>query len=109
MKSIAPYQGPPPGWLGDPADRDFMRNGLCRNMPAHEADRMFFSDNLSRDEKRRAILSARNMCAQCPIAGQCQEYAITTHSDYGVWGGLTEDERQQITRRPKGGRRRVEV
>ena len=37
----------------------------------------------------------RVQCAPCPIWEQCLGYA-THHENYGVWGGMTTEERQSI-------------
>jgi WhiB family transcriptional regulator, redox-sensing transcriptional regulator len=42
---------------------------------------------------------AKEICAACPVAGQCLEYAIETHQPDGVWGGLTAVERHRLVRR----------
>ena len=42
---------------------------------------------------------AKAVCATCPVAEQCLEYAIQTHQPDGVWGGLTAVERHRLVRR----------
>ena len=42
---------------------------------------------------------AKAICATCPVAEQCLEYAIETHQSDGVWGGLTAVERHRLVRR----------
>jgi WhiB family redox-sensing transcriptional regulator len=42
---------------------------------------------------------AKTICAACPVAEQCLEYAIETHQPDGVWGGLTAVERHRLVRR----------
>ena len=42
---------------------------------------------------------AKAVCATCPVAEQCLEYAISTHQSDGVWGGLTAVERHRLVRR----------
>ena len=42
---------------------------------------------------------AKAICAQCPVAEQCLEYALETHQSDGVWGGLTAVERHRLIRR----------
>lgn len=37
----------------------------------------------------------RFTCAPCPIWSQCLKYA-TNQEQYGVWGGMTNDERQSL-------------
>jgi WhiB family redox-sensing transcriptional regulator len=42
---------------------------------------------------------AKAICAGCPVAERCLEYAIQTHQPDGVWGGLTAVERHRLVRR----------
>lgn len=41
---------------------------------------------------RHEIKSARGVCARCPIQVQCLTWALTNETA-GVWGGLSENER----------------
>ena len=50
---------------------------------------------------------AKNICAGCPVANQCLEFALRTLQDYGVWGGRTEDERRSIRRSRRAAARRA--
>ncbi|MGH8895765.1 MAG: WhiB family transcriptional regulator [Egibacteraceae bacterium] len=40
------------------------------------------------------------VCAGCPVSGPCLEWALVTGQQDGVWGGLSEDERRALRRRP---------
>jgi WhiB family redox-sensing transcriptional regulator len=42
------------------------------------------------------LKTARDMCAICPIVAQCAEYGIKNEPEFGIWGGLTVKERDQI-------------
>jgi WhiB family redox-sensing transcriptional regulator len=42
--------------------------------------------------------TARRYCAGCSVAQECLIFAVTTNQEYGVWGGLDEDERRQVRR-----------
>jgi WhiB family transcriptional regulator, redox-sensing transcriptional regulator len=42
---------------------------------------------------------AKAICATCPVAEACLEYAIATRQSDGVWGGLTGIERHRLVRR----------
>ena len=37
--------------------------------------------------------AAKAICATCPVLEQCREYALSAHEPYGIWGGMTEEER----------------
>lgn len=39
---------------------------------------------------------AKSFCAGCPVREVCLAHALTTREDYGVWGGLDEDERAEL-------------
>lgn len=45
------------------------------------------------------IEEAKAVCGQCPVIGQCRQWAFDSGEDTGVWGGLSEDERRVIRRR----------
>ena len=47
-------------------------------------------------KKREA--EAKAICAGCPARDACLAYALDAGEAYGVWGGLTEDERRAILR-----------
>jgi len=79
-----------------------------------QADRdLFFSPDGERGlAKRRRERAAKAICASCPVREDCAFYAIGNHERYGVWGGLSEHERELIWRdlspvrqRPGRGRR----
>lgn len=36
------------------------------------------------------------MCAACPVVAQCRSHALEVREPYGVWGGLTEAEREVL-------------
>jgi len=44
------------------------------------------------------IAAAKSICAACPVLAQCLDFALEARQDYGVWGGLTEDERRSLRR-----------
>lgn len=42
---------------------------------------------------------AKSVCATCPVAEACLEWALATRQPDGVWGGLTPIERHRLVRR----------
>ncbi len=44
---------------------------------------------------------AKAVCATCPVAAECLEFALASRQHDGVWGGLTETERRRLRRRRK--------
>lgn len=43
---------------------------------------------------RNKINDAVAVCATCPVVQQCQQYAIANEEEFGVWGGLTPEQRR---------------
>lgn len=49
---------------------------------------------------------AKSICQSCPVLDKCKAWALTKHELYGVWGGLSEIDRDEVWRgRRKGSRR----
>ena len=46
------------------------------------------------DEEAEAL----SICATCPVRAQCLDYAIRNREAYGVWGGMTPEQRRRIRR-----------
>ncbi|MEV6314534.1 WhiB family transcriptional regulator [Streptomyces sp. NPDC051776] len=42
---------------------------------------------------------AKQVCTACEERIQCLEYALSNDERFGVWGGLSEKERQRLRRR----------
>ena len=51
------------------------------------------SRGLARLRRDRA---AKAVCARCDVRIECADYSIRSREPYGVWGGLTEEERERI-------------
>lgn len=67
--------------------------GKCR-----EADpNLFFHPENERGyaRKRRAE-SAKSFCRRCPVRESCLTHALSMREPFGVWGGLSEDERNAL-------------
>jgi WhiB family transcriptional regulator, redox-sensing transcriptional regulator len=52
---------------------------------------------------------AKNVCARCPVRGECLRFALATGQEYGVWGGTSEQERKQMRRLVRVGSQRPPV
>ena len=51
------------------------------------------------------IEEAKAVCRTCKMIDACLKCALDTNQDYGVWGGLSEDERRALKRRAMRARR----
>jgi WhiB family redox-sensing transcriptional regulator len=45
------------------------------------------------------IEEAKAVCHRCEVVETCLTWAIESHQDAGVWGGLSADERLDLIRR----------
>ena len=78
---------------------EWQLHGACR-----EADsRIFFHPVGERGTPAaKREQAAKRVCAGCPVLLACRRYALDAEEPYGVWGGLSEEERLART----GGTRR---
>jgi WhiB family redox-sensing transcriptional regulator len=53
--------------------------------------------------ERRAI----EICRQCPVMAQCRAHALEVAEPYGIWGGLSETEREFLLKRNIGRARTI--
>jgi WhiB family redox-sensing transcriptional regulator len=42
---------------------------------------------------------AKRVCESCPVREDCLRWAMELGQDYGVWGGVSEEERRSLKRR----------
>ena len=72
---------------------DWQHEGLCRT----RSPELFFHPDGERGSVKRAREArATALCGSCPVIEQCREHALTVPEPYGVWGGLTEEDREEI-------------
>lgn len=72
---------------------EWQLTGACR-----DADpRLFFHPEGERGPARRERdAAAKRLCEACPVLEDCREHAMAVREPYGVWGGLTEDDREGV-------------
>ncbi len=44
-------------------------------------------------------MRAKEMCRSCPVIAQCRTHALAVGEPYGIWGGLSESERELLLKR----------
>jgi WhiB family redox-sensing transcriptional regulator len=72
---------------------EWQLDGSCRTADP----RLFFHPEGERGPARRdRDAAAKSVCAACPVMQECRRHALAVREPYGVWGGLTEDERNTI-------------
>ncbi len=74
---------------------DWQMRGACRGMDSA----LFFHPENERGPARVGREArAKEICRSCPVLDRCREHALAVHEPYGVWGGLSEAERDEIVR-----------
>ncbi len=72
---------------------EWQEHGACRQVDTT----LFFHPQNERGLSRvRRDRAAKSVCSRCEVRLECADYAIRAREPYGVWGGLTEDERERI-------------
>ena len=75
---------------------DWQMEGACRGQDPS----VFFHPDGERGPAREAReAAAKAICAGCPVRMECASHAIAVREPYGVWGGLSEEDREQVYRR----------
>lgn len=67
----------------------WQERAICRQVDIGD---MFFPD------KGGSTKEAKRICAVCPVAAQCLEYALVNEERFGIWGGFSERERRRLKR-----------
>ena len=84
---------------------EWQLDAACRGMDSA----IFFHPPAERNTRRdNRIARAKAICRCCPAIIACRAWALRTMEPYGIWGGLSEDERAALLGVPSlrwGGRR----
>ena len=74
---------------------DWQVGAACRGM---SVDVFYNGDNERGARKRQRDATAKAICANCPVISECLNWAMSVGEPNGVWGGLTTDERSELSR-----------
>ncbi len=72
----------------------WQREGACREVDPD----LFFVEGVRGLKRTHLVTQAKTICAACPVIAICREYGVKTQEPYGIWGGLTQPERQRALR-----------
>lgn len=75
---------------------DFWNWQIKGNCNSLDPEYFFHPEGERGGPRRRRIERAKQICHSCPVIEECREYALNHNEPYGVWGGLSEEERGQI-------------
>jgi WhiB family redox-sensing transcriptional regulator len=87
--------------FGPTTSDDWRDDGACREVDAD----LFYPLGGEQGHRRTGLNllqehEAKRVCNGCPVRVKCREWALETGDDWGIWGGLNENERRAL-RNPK--------
>ena len=88
MKSVIPQQPRP---IAD--DWDWQERAACRGL---DTEMFFHPDGERGPSRRNRERAAKAVCATCPVLMACRTQALASQEPYGIWGGLSEDDRTSL-------------
>jgi WhiB family redox-sensing transcriptional regulator len=79
-------------------DWDWQLRAACRGS---DTALFYHPENERGPSRLRRERRAKAVCARCPVTENCLRWALATREPYGVWGGLSPEEREALlTSRP---------
>lgn len=77
---------------------EWQLRGSCRGMDSN----FFFHPDGERGPARAMREGrAKDVCRGCAVLEQCRRHALEVHEPYGVWGGMSEREREHVLARQR--------
>jgi WhiB family redox-sensing transcriptional regulator len=67
--------------------------GACRG---EDTDLFFHPEGERGPRRSNREAAAKAVCARCPVIAVCREHALAAREPYGVWGGMSEHEREAV-------------
>jgi WhiB family redox-sensing transcriptional regulator len=72
---------------------DWQLQGACLTA---DPQLFFQAENERGQARQQRTAAALAVCASCPVIRECRRHGLSTPEPYGIWGGLTADERDAI-------------
>ena len=70
---------------------DWQLQSACR---AVDPDLFFHPEGERGPARSNREAAAKSVCATCPVIRQCRAHSLSVREPYGVWGGLSEEDRE---------------
>ena len=74
-------------------DWDWQLSAACRGL---DTANFFHPENERGPSRARRERLAKAVCAKCTVVDRCLSWALETREPYGVWGGLSTEEREAL-------------
>ncbi len=72
---------------------EWQLQGACR---AYDSELFFHPEGERGPRRSNREAAAKAVCSTCPVLQRCRAHALASREPYGVWGGLSEHEREEI-------------
>lgn len=82
--------------------RETHRNDWAERAACLEEDPELFFPTSSGRLAALQTEEAKRVCRRCEVQSRCLAWAFEMQVDFGVWGGMSEDERRALKRKNKG-------
>jgi WhiB family redox-sensing transcriptional regulator len=76
---------------------EWQQSGACR---AHDPAMFFHPEGERGPRRARREAYAKAVCDTCPVLAACRAHALAVREPYGIWGGLSEHERESLYSAP---------
>jgi len=74
-------------------DWDWQSAAACRGS---DTANFYHPENERGPSRTRREMHAKAVCSRCPVVDNCLRWALAAREPYGVWGGLSVDEREAL-------------
>ena len=74
-------------------DWDWQMTDACRGV---DTSAFYHPENERGPSRRRREMNAKAICAHCTVVESCLRWALSAREPYGVWGGLSPEEREAL-------------
>ncbi len=75
---------------------EWQLQGSCRS---HDPSLFFHPEGERGPRRANREAAAKAVCASCPVLAACRAHALAVREPYGVWGGLSEHDREALLAR----------
>lgn len=74
-------------------DWDWQMRAACRGI---DTSTFFHPENERGPSRVRREMRAKAVCSSCTVVDNCLKWALAAREPYGVWGGLSVEEREAL-------------
>ena len=77
-------------------DWDWQTRAACRGT---DTANFYHPENERGPSRTKSEIRAKAVCSGCPVIVNCLRWALAAHEPYGVWGGMSAEEREAVLTR----------